>query len=217
MNEIWNVLKSDKWKERIPRILEANTAFQAAVLVPLLIRDGRLEVLFEVRSPHLRRQPNEICFPGGKVEADDRFPVQTALREIEEELYVPRESIDILGALDIVKTPIGAMVYPYVGKLKEERLPSFSTQEVAEVFTVPFSWFLEHEPYEAPMQAGTQAKEGFPYEKIPYYSKGWKVRYSYSVWIYEYENRVIWGLTAGIVKNFVEIYRDIFYNNDKEY
>lgn len=212
MNETKRILESKQWHERPVSYIEPSIAFQAAVLVPILEVKGEPSLLFEVRSASLRRQPNEICFPGGKIERDDENPKETVLREVEEELCISRHDLEILGPLDIIKTPIGGKIYPYVGTLQLTQLPSFSKEEVDELFTVPLSWFLQHEPYAVRMKAGTYPSEEFPFHKLPYYDKNWKIRYEYSVWFYEYNQRVIWGLTAGIVKNFIEIYRQIGYN-----
>ncbi|NEU34154.1 CoA pyrophosphatase, partial [bacterium LRH843] len=59
---------------------------QFAVLVPLVQKQDELHVLFEVRAHHLRRQPGEICFPGGKIEPNDSTPQDAAVRETTEEL-----------------------------------------------------------------------------------------------------------------------------------
>ena len=83
-----------------------------AVLVPLVEgEDGSLSVLYEVRAGTLRRQPGEVCFPGGKIEGDET-PEQCALRETWEELAIPAEEIQLLGPLDFLFHRAGFIMYP---------------------------------------------------------------------------------------------------------
>ena len=69
----------------------------AAVLVPLLLRDGEAHVLLTRRSDDLRRHRGQYSFPGGKCDEDDRDAVATALRETEEEVGLPRRHVDVIG------------------------------------------------------------------------------------------------------------------------
>src|SRR5699024_4794438 len=83
-------------------ILGHETASQSAVLVPLIQQNNEWHILFAVRSKHLKRQPREICFPGGRVDAADQSFQDTAIRESSEELQLPKRQIDILAPLDIL-------------------------------------------------------------------------------------------------------------------
>ena len=58
------------WADRRPGILDRKPGMDFAVLVPLIEKDGEFHILFEVRSPKLKSQPGEVCFPGGAVEAN---------------------------------------------------------------------------------------------------------------------------------------------------
>ena len=71
----------------------------AAVLVPLVSRDGAVNVLLTQRSSHLRDHPNQISFPGGRVEGGDENRIDTALREATEETGLARERVEVLGML----------------------------------------------------------------------------------------------------------------------
>ncbi|MBX6378686.1 MAG: CoA pyrophosphatase, partial [Clostridia bacterium] len=87
-------------QERQPRLFGLNELVEAAVLVPLVQDDGgRWHLLFEVRSPDLRSRPSEICFPGGHVEPTDHTPAEAAVRETCEELQLPADAVQVLGAL----------------------------------------------------------------------------------------------------------------------
>ena len=76
-----------RFLDRVPGIMGVRTHY--AVLVPVVEWNGKLHLLFEVRSDALRRQPGEVCFPGGRME-EGESPTQCALRETEEELAIPR-------------------------------------------------------------------------------------------------------------------------------
>lgn len=185
-----------------------NRDMPAAVLLPLVEYEGRTQVLFEVRGHTLRRQPGEISFPGGRYEEDDPSPWEAAKRETCEELGITANQVEYLGTLDYYAAPIGVKVYPFVGKLHTLNF-SLSETEVDDVFFVPLQDLLDMEPRTAVMQVATSPLENFPFEMLPNYEKGWKFRKNYEVYFYPYENRVIWGLTASILKNFLDIYRKI--------
>lgn len=104
---------------------------EAAVLVPLYVADGELHAVFTRRRDDMRRHPGEISFPGGRRdEGEDDLRV-TALREAEEEIGLPREAVQLLGAL--APTPTVATnyaVYPYVGLIEPGREWTISAREV---------------------------------------------------------------------------------------
>lgn len=83
----------EKLRGREPGLMDASG--QYAVLVPLVEREGKLHILYEVRSQDMRRQPGEVCFPGGRIEGDET-PEACAIRETEEELGIPTASITVL-------------------------------------------------------------------------------------------------------------------------
>uniref|UniRef100_A0A8D0BHK7 Nudix hydrolase domain-containing protein n=1 Tax=Salvator merianae TaxID=96440 RepID=A0A8D0BHK7_SALMN len=72
---------------------------KASVLIPLIVKGGKLCLLFTVRSMALRRSPGEVCFPGGRSEPRDRDETVTALREAEEEVGLPAEQVEVLCRL----------------------------------------------------------------------------------------------------------------------
>src|SRR5690554_5912484 len=119
------------------------------VLVPIINEDNQLHLLFEVRSHRLRRQPGEICFPGGKKEPGETFK-ETAIRETMEELNILRNNIEILGMLPSVSTHYNNIIYPFAAILHDvdSRNISFNKGEVDHIFTVPLRFFLENPPLE---------------------------------------------------------------------
>ncbi|MBP2628776.1 MAG: hydrolase [Firmicutes bacterium] len=182
--------------------------FSAAVLVPLILENNQLHLLFEVRSSHLSWQPGEICFPGGRIEATDSSLLSAAVRETTEELGLAKGQIQVLGSLYEVVSPIGVRLSPYVGYITDAHLIKPSPGEVSEVFTVPLEFLLTTEPTIGHMERGTRPLADFPFELLPGYSDKWKSRKNYEVLFYKYNQYVIWGLTARVLHNFLEIYKE---------
>lgn len=181
--------------------------FPSAVMLPLVEVNGELELLFEVRSAGLARQPGEICFPGGRIEAGET-PDQAAVRETAEELGVPQGSLQLVGPLDYLISPIGVMLYPFAGRISTLANIRPNPAEVDEIFTVPLSWLLAAEPETAFMEVATRPLPGFPLQDLPSgYSRKWRARAKYPVLFYRYEQRVIWGITARVLCDFLRIVR----------
>ena len=124
--------------------LEVNGRTDAGVLVPLYIDDDELHVVFTKRREDLRRHPGEISFPGGRYEEGEPDLKATALREAEEEIGLPRDSVEVLGALQPTPTiATGYAVYPFVGLIEPGRTWTLSAREVAEVLELRLSDLLE--------------------------------------------------------------------------
>lgn len=178
-----------------------------SVLIPLIEVDGEIHVLYEVRSSHLRNQPNEICFPGGKREPNEAFAL-TAIRETCEELQISPEDIELIAQLDDVITPFNMYIHVYLGFLNVEREAiDFARDEVAEIFTVPLSFLLTARVEQYTSKANIMPPEDFPYEKIqPNYE--WKVG-RYPILFIQFMEYAIWGITARITANFIETLKDL--------
>jgi 8-oxo-dGTP pyrophosphatase MutT (NUDIX family) len=120
--------------------LDVRGRTDAAVLVPLYVRAGQLHVVFTKRREDLRRHPGEISFPGGRYDEGEPDLVSTALREAEEEIGLPTDAVEILGALQPTPTiATGYAVYPFVGMIEPGMTWTLSAREVAEVieFSLP--------------------------------------------------------------------------------
>ncbi|BBB90274.1 MAG TPA: NUDIX domain-containing protein [Methylomusa anaerophila] len=195
---------------RQPGLGNEGDYIQAAITVPLIEKEGELAVLFEVRSQAVARQPGDICFPGGKIEANDVGPLAAAVRETSEELGVPAENIRILGALDYLISPIGVALYPFVAELSLPQNFTLSTGEVAEVFMVPLTYLLNAKPLVTEMEMATKPINGFPFDLLAEnYPRGYRRRATYPVLFYKYDKYVIWGLTARVLEGFLKICRTI--------
>jgi 8-oxo-dGTP pyrophosphatase MutT (NUDIX family) len=123
--------------------LEVRGATNAAVLVPLYVHRGRLHAVFTKRQDDLRRHPGEISFPGGRYDEGEPDLRATALREANEEIGLPADAVEIVGALQPTPTiATGYAVYPFVGLIEAGRTWTPSANEVAEVLELPLSALL---------------------------------------------------------------------------
>ena len=184
--------------------------FASAVLVPLVKSKGKLGILFEVRSAALAWQPGDICFPGGRIDLDDADDLAAALRETEEELGIPRASVQMLGPLNKVVSPIGVILNPFVGFLPDIDAILPNPAEVEKVFVAPLDYLLAVEPMIAHMELATRPLGDFHLELMPpSYARDWKRRTTYPVYFYQWDGHVIWGLTARVLYGFLNYCRAI--------
>ena len=188
--------------EHPPRTVWLEGVRPMAVLLPLVEGPAGWQVLFQVRAAGIS-QPGEVCFPGGRIEAGET-PEEAAVRECREELCLKPEQVDLLGPGDRIATPGGVLVYSFAGVLRGYA-GGFSKSEVAQVFTVPLDWLKRHPPLVQDVPVETRPGAGFPFEKIPggaaYPWRGG----TYRVLFYEYEGRVIWGITAKVLHRMLPL------------
>jgi 8-oxo-dGTP pyrophosphatase MutT (NUDIX family) len=186
---------------RKPGVVGKHRSF--SVMLPLVEMEDGLHVLFELRSPDLDAQPGEVCFPGGAMEAGET-PLQASVRETMEELGIKREDIKIINKLDTLQSHANLSIYCYLGIIKTCQF-NINKAEVAEIFTVPLSFFVENEPEIEWVDVVQIPPEDFPYEKVnspkAYEWRSGKV----DIPIYMYGEYPIWGLTARMMHNFIEI------------
>ncbi|MBL6689185.1 MAG: CoA pyrophosphatase [Pseudomonadales bacterium] len=158
---------------------------RAAVLIPLLDRGAEPHVLLTERAGALSSHGGEVAFPGGKEDETDDSLVWTALRENEEELGIAPDSVEILGQLKPFVSKYGLMVTPFVGLVDERVTLSPNPDEIASVFEVPLTFFERT----SPARIDQVARHGE----------------AYAVRVFEYDGYEIWGLTALIVDEFLNI------------
>lgn len=191
-------------KQSQPLFIGEETAKRYAVLIPLVQVNGEWHILFEVRSLTMRTQPGDISFPGGRVDPTDASPLDAAIRETHEELGVDQANIHVLGPMSIFIPSSSFVVYPFVGVIGQQTY-SINKQEVEETFTIPVKWLLVHEPYVHYVPVQPMPPTDFPYDKIANGNQyKWRTR-TIEEWFYEYEQYTIWGLTARILKHFIEM------------
>lgn len=196
-----------KVQGRVPEVLGNRDFSKYAILLPLIEKEDGVHILFEVRSFEMRRQPGEICFPGGRIDRGDEDEQETALRETMEELGIRKEAISNVFPLDYIVSPFGMIVYSFAGFIDPDTDFKPNPPEVDSVFTVPLKFFLENEPRVYRIDFDIQPEESFPYDLIAggeNYS--WRAR-QVDEFFYLYEDRVIWGLTAKILMHFMELIR----------
>lgn len=188
-----------------PTLIGIEDCKKSAVCIPLIQTRQGYEVLFEVRSSKIVSQPGDICLPGGMLEPGEA-PQEAAVREAMEELLVSNTQIQMLGLMDVLFTGMGLILYPYAVVLKDYQ-GTYSKDEVEEVFTVPLEFFLNGEPKVYQTEAQVIPGEDFPYDLI-YGGRdyAWRKRRE-DVLFYQYKDRVIWGLTAKIIRSFARIYK----------
>jgi 8-oxo-dGTP pyrophosphatase MutT (NUDIX family) len=118
--------------------LEVRGRTDAAVLVPLYVQNDELHAVFTKRREDLRRHPGEISFPGGRYDEGESDLRATALREAYEEIGLPPQGVEIVGALQPTPTiATGYAVYPFVGLIEAGLTWTLSAREVAEVIELP--------------------------------------------------------------------------------
>ena len=186
--------------------LGEETAFRSAVLIPLVEVEGQWHILFEVRSFTMRKQPGDISFPGGRIDATDASPLAAAVRETSEELGIDPKLIQVVGQLSPYVFSSSFVTYPFVAVIENDQLfPDYNKNEVEEVFTVPVNWLLNYEPYMHEVAVEIVPPSDFPFAKIVNGQQyQWRKR-TMEEWFFDYENYTIWGLTARILKHFIDI------------
>ncbi|WP_163098986.1 NUDIX hydrolase [Peribacillus alkalitolerans] len=195
----------DRLSERQPGILGGDRFSKYAVLLPLLEKEDGVHVLFEIRSLQLRRQPGEICFPGGRIDGTDANPSETAIRETSEELGISQETIYSVYPLDYMVSPFGTIIYPYVGIISNPEAIKPNPDEVGEIFTVPLDHFKHTKPNVYKMHFQIKPEEQFPFHLIAGGENyNWQAR-NMDEYFYHYEDKVIWGLTARVLFHFLEV------------
>ena len=204
---------------KYPNILGRERYFNSAVLIPLVKIKGEYHLLFQKRAANIR-QGGDICFPGGGFEkgVDKNFK-DTALRETFEELGICKKDIKILGQLDTYMAPIGAIIEPFVARIKKKAYKNMKIDynEVEKTILIPISFFKNNKPEEynlsheiQPYKIGETGKKEilFPVEELGLpdtYKKPWGNK-NHKIWVYKYEGEVIWGITSVIINDLLQKY-----------
>ncbi len=157
----------------------------AAVLVPLVNRKDGPTVLFTQRTDHLDHHPGQVSFPGGHVDAGDASAEETALRETEEEVGIHRRHIKLIGRIDTYLTSTGFSVTPVVGMMEPPFEINPDPVEVAEVFEVPLAFLFD----------------AANHSRVIYHARDEQ----WDTYDMPYNGHRIWGVTAGMFRNFYEI------------
>jgi 8-oxo-dGTP pyrophosphatase MutT (NUDIX family) len=182
----------DAWAERLRRVLldpadaaalDVHGRIDAAVLVPLFVSDGALHAVFTRRRDDLRRHAGEISFPGGRQDDDETDLRLTALREAEEEIGLPPDAVELIGALQPTPTiATNYAVYPFVGLIEPGHEWKPSATEVAEILELSLD----------------DLRDG--YERQRMLRRGIPFRTD----VYVVGENLIWGATARMLTDLLE-------------
>ena len=161
---------------------------QAAVLLPLAYLQEKLVLIFTKRTDGLAQHANQVSFPGGMRESQDLTPITTALRETSEEIGISEKEIDILGMIAPSYSSTGFYVQPVVGfLLLDMNGMKINSTEVRRLFCVPLSWLKRQRNH---YQADYQTSSGDIHR----------------LWFFrKFEGEIIWGLTAQITLDFLQL------------
>lgn len=179
----------------------------AAVLITMIVIEDEEYIVLEKRASQIR-QGGEISFPGGKYDTSDLTTETTAYRETYEELGVEKEKIEILGKFGSLITPRGMLLDIYVGYLNIEdvREIRFNVSEVEKLLFVPIKFFKENKPRIEKIETKSIPMFSPSELRLPRrYENSWS-GYFRDVYFYNYQEEVIWGITAEIIYEFIQKY-----------
>ena len=179
-------LRQALWRETsVPRAKLAGNSKGAAVLVPILERQGELRLVYIRRADHVSSHRGQVAFPGGRVDPADATLLHTALREAQEEVAIDPATVDVLGAFPEMSTlTSGITVAPFAGVVPASTAFAPCPNEVAEIFEVPLGALAD------PCYRGEYRWHGSNGSKFP---------------AILYEGQTIWGLTLRITENLLSI------------
>ena len=160
----------------------------AAVLAPVVRRDGDDHLLFTKRADHLGEHAGQMSFPGGGREPSDADLRATALREAEEEIGLRPEEADVVGRLDDIRTTSRYAVTPYVATVPDREYTP-DEREVAEIAVLSVAEMLDPDNYENERREHPQYGEAI-------------------VHFFHVDGYTVWGATARIVVQLLELTTD---------
>ncbi len=163
--------------------MDAPGSTDAAVLIPLFVREAELHTVFTERRADMRRHAGEISFPGGRQDLPDEDLRVTALREAEEEIGLPRGAVELVGALPPTGTFVTSYrIHPFVG-----------------VIAPGHEWSPQPTEVEAVLELSLPAL-GRGYESKRLLGKG----VPFKTPTYTVDGHFVWGATARIVEELLE-------------
>lgn len=211
----------DYIKGKLPQTpgIHGRGEYPTSVIMVLLAEiDGELNFVLEERNPEIR-QGGEVCFPGGMFdEGCDSSPRETAIRETSEELGLPTEQMEIIGRLDTLMAAMGAVIEIFVGVMNTDIASlDICRAEVERVFTLPVKYFIDNKPEIHKILVRMFSSEIDPVtgeERVylPVRELGLPERYidswgnfKQNVYVYRTPEGVVWGLTAKIIIDFIDL------------
>jgi 8-oxo-dGTP pyrophosphatase MutT (NUDIX family) len=156
----------------------------AAVLIPLVERQGSVQTILTRRSQFLPSHAGQVSFPGGKVDPGDASPEHAALREAHEEIGLAPGDVRVLGQLAAHQTVTSFDVTPFVGLVRSDFVATPDAREVHEVFEVPFAFLMNLENFQV-------------------HGRVWNGHLR-KYYVLPYGPHYIWGATARILRALAE-------------
>ena len=193
-----------------PEVINYEEFKHSAIFLPLINIEDKCSILFEKIANNIP-QAGEICFPGGRVEANEvQNPLITAIRETSEELGITVDKISLISRLPRLITPDGKLIDAFIGRIEKIDFSELilNHAEVEKVFTMPLNDLktlkFQHYQIHSTNFSGSSSSEPniLPVEKLglPLRYQGSWGKKSYSVFYTEWQNEKIWGLTARYLK-----------------
>ena len=122
-----------KFYNNIPYINGWQKMKRASVAILLVEVEGKLNIVFEVRAKHMRSQPGDISFPGGKIDLKENEK-EAITREVCEELGLSNEDFEIIAPLNLLVTHYSLLIHPFVGYIKNFDNININKDEVDHIF-----------------------------------------------------------------------------------
>ncbi|MFC1900823.1 NUDIX hydrolase [Chloroflexota bacterium] len=181
--------KKDLFKKNRRHVVGNPTS--SAVLLPLFVKDGEYHILFTKRTDTVRDHKGQISFPGGAYELEDLTLLDTALRESKEEIDLDGSDIEVIGELDDILTlHTNYLISPYVGVISWPYQFKVDPKEVETILEVPISVLLDKDNLRHETETDEDGKMITGY-------------------YYNYQGEVIWGATARILTQFLDIWTQV--------
>jgi 8-oxo-dGTP pyrophosphatase MutT (NUDIX family) len=190
------------FKEYRPYINGWKEMKRASVVILLAEINNKLNIVFEVRAKHMRSQPGDIAFPGGKID-DNENEKEAAIREVCEELGLNKEDFEIISPLNLLITHYDLLIHPFLGYIKNFENIEINKDEVDHIFLVPLEYLINIEPREEINKILVDRTSDFPFHLI---NGGERYKFKegkYKSLFYVYNDYVIWGITARILEDFL--------------
>lgn len=167
------------------QILHALPLKASAVLVPIVERGSEYSILLTKRSERMKSHGGQVSFPGGRCDENDLHAMETALREAKEEINLPEQNVEVVGAMEDYETVTGFSVAPVVGFVNPDFKIVKQEEEVADVFEVPLEFVLNERNHKIETVFWNGADRHY--------------------YVFPHEEYKIWGATAAMLVRFAKL------------